>query len=147
MVKPVKPSIFGNTMNSNNVTLLSKMNNKYTYDIIFNIDNFSNIYFKDITINTISHINALQSTIFLNNCSKLWIENCIIKTGSVGINTSQNSSIFIKNCTFIGGNNATTAIKIHPFSKDILILNSKFINFGNKNIFNYKGQSIICNFN
>ena len=56
----------------------------------------------------------------------------------IGIRVCKNSRLYIKNCTFIGGN---IGIKINTLANEVLIVNCKFINCGNETPFDKKGSN------
>ena len=61
------------------------------------IDN-ANILFQNIMIDSLASPEAFEGTIDLCSNGKLWMRDCVIKTGECGIMAHRYSNLFIKDC-------------------------------------------------
>ena len=111
---------------------------KVRYRSMFVINLFSNVYFRNISIDGSKHEMKYYRTITVGTNCGLWIENCIINTSGIGITICENARCFVKNCTFIGG---SIGVQINTMAKEVLITDCTFINCGCETVYDHQGQN------
>lgn len=95
----------------------------------FGLNYLSKVYMENIRIDC-SHLRETRVFDFLSG--ELWLRECKIYLGTTHILVTEDSILNVDNCEFHSG---SSAIRISPFAKRVIVTNSKFRYCGEADLF------------
>eukprot|EP01083_Nonionella_stella_P305985 1069724_1 len=108
----------------NDVRLICKAS--YLLEQIVLLSPNTHAYFENIIFDFPDHT-SYEGTICLDRGSKMWVRNCTMKCGFVGILVSRHACLHVQHSRFQDG---STPISVSPLAEAVTIVNSTFTNCG-----------------
>eukprot|EP01084_Bolivina_argentea_P215686 366241_1 len=109
-------------------------------ELFFYIKKNCNILMENIVIDTKSSINQFEGAIDVSDDSSLWLINCTFNFGNVGVNIAEMSNLYVNNCKFLGENSSSIGVSISGYGDNVTVCNSLFSHCGNAGKYQYIGE-------